>query len=183
MANVMTDILYQVMLPLLAAHMAGDFILQSNNDVKNKKKYKVFFKHIALLTILSYVLTGLWSDYIIPVTILVSHTIIDLVKRSFSKDSIILFVTDQAAHIIIILLLSFYMQEIITEEGYYTTYWYELLGAIYLKVMLLITAFILTSKVGSILVSYIIKPLQIKDYVDGISDAQINTGRLVGLLE
>lgn len=179
----MNDILYQVMLPLLAAHMLGDFILQSNNDVRNKKKLKIFLKHIVILTALSYILTGYWSEYIIPVVILISHTIIDLVKRAVSKDNFLVFISDQMAHITVIVLLSIYMQNVTAGDGIIQSFWYEHLGVVYYKIVLLISAFIVTSKVGSIVVTYIIKPIQVKDLQGNVPGEQINTGRLVGQLE
>ncbi|QQS37634.1 MAG: DUF3307 domain-containing protein [Ignavibacteriales bacterium] len=178
----MNSILLQVLLPLTSAHLLGDFIFQSDNDVKNKKRYSIFIKHILILTLLSYLLTGMWNDYIIPLSILVSHTIIDLLKKQIKKDTFILFAADQFAHLLVIMILVFYMQPAF-ESGDAQSYWYNIFGNGYLVTLTIASALIMTTKVSSIIVTYTIKPVQFKLFQSDSSEIQINTGRLVGQLE
>ena len=50
----MSNMLTQILVPLLAAHFLADFILQTDEDVKRKQSILVFSKHIVLVTLLSY---------------------------------------------------------------------------------------------------------------------------------
>ena len=179
----MDSMFYQLLLPLLAAHMLGDFVFQSDNDVKNKKHLGVFFKHIMIVTLLSYLFTGVWGDLYIALSILISHTIIDLIKRAFKKDSLVLFIVDQLAHLLVIFVLSFYMRDIFANNNILQSFWYEVFGVVYLKSLTILISIILASKFSSIIVSYIIKPFQNASLSKEGTGSQKNIGRLVGQLE
>jgi hypothetical protein len=94
----MNNLFYQILLPIIAAHLLVDFIFQTDKDVKNKGNGFVFAKHIVLVTFLSYLLTGVWNSWILLLTILFSHTIIDFIKRKLGKDSLRIFLLDQLMH-------------------------------------------------------------------------------------
>lgn len=179
----MSMILSQLIVPLTAAHLLGDFILQTDDDVKNKKKINVFIKHIVLVTSLSYLLTGYWEEYLIPLTVLITHTIIDLLKMAVKKDSFIVFATDQSSHFIVITGLAFYVHNVLNTRIMSESFWYQMLGTGYLKIMLLVIAIIFASKVSSILVVYLIKPFQTNSLSTGEKEIQNKTGRFVGQLE
>ena len=124
------------------------------------------------------------SDFIIPVVILLSHTIIDLLKRSIKRDSIALFLADQIAHLLVILVLSFYMQNKLT-TGYWLVY-FGLRFGVYLFKGISVNQLhvILITKFSSIIISYIIKPFQAKIIGLENNDGEgIKTGRLIGYLE
>ena len=180
----MHNLFYQVFTPLLAAHFLGDFIFQTDNDIKNKSRTTVFTKHILLVTGLSYILTGFWNYLIIPIVILLSHTIIDLLKRLFKKDSLAVFLTDQVAHIIIIFFLTVYMQNVFIKYNVSDSFWLNIFGSGYYQTIIIITAIVLSTKFCSIIISYIIKPYQSKIFINEKNDnGSINTGRLIGYLE
>ena len=179
----MSSIFILFLLPLLAAHFLADFILQTDKDVKNRRSILVFTKHVVLITLLSYLFTGIWSDFTVPLVIFLSHTLIDLLKRTIKKDSMALFLADQIAHLLVILVLSFYMQNRLTHDMV-SLYWFDIWGSIYLKTLVLIIAVILLTKFSSIIISYIIKPFQAKIMGLENNDREgIKTGRLIGYLE
>lgn len=181
---IITDnIFIQTLIPLLTAHFLADFILQTDEDVKKKQNILIFGKHIIFVTLFSYLLAGDWGNYIIPAAILFSHTIIDLLKKNFKKDSLTIFSTDQAAHYLVILVLSFYMQNS-AKLGSNNLFWFDLLGNVYIKALIIIIAVILTTKFSSIIISYIIKPFQVKIFKGANNNKdEIKTGRIIGYLE
>ncbi len=175
--------LIQILLPLTAAHFLGDFIFQTDKDVKNKNSYSVFGKHIIIVTIFSYLLVGTWNCYTIPIVVLFSHLVIDLIKKSFKNDSLTLFILDQIAHYLVIILLSFYMADRITNEQF-NLFWNDLFGSSYLKLLVIIISIILVTKFSSIIISYIIKPFQLKIFKEENNNLdKIQTGKVIGYLE
>jgi len=175
--------LIHILIPLLSAHFLADFILQTDEDVKRKQSIFVFGKHIALVTLLSYLLVGNWSEFTIPLVILFSHTIIDLLKKTIKKDSLVIFMIDQATHYLVLLMLSIYLQGKI-EQGINNLFWFNLWGIDYVKALTIIIAVILITKFSSIVISYIIRPFQAKIFKgENNNKDEIKTGRIIGYLE
>lgn len=179
----MNSMLIQILLPLLAAHLLGDFIFQTDKDVKNKHIYLVFGKHIIVITFLSYLFVGLWNDFRIPIVVLVTHLIIDTLKKVFKSDSLLLFMLDQLAHYLVIIILSFYLINK-TEIDQSKLYWMNLFGLDYLRFLVVVISIILITKFSSIIISYIIKPFQSKIFKSEINNKEeIKTGKIIGYLE
>lgn len=179
----MNNMIIQILLPLLAAHFLGDFIFQTDKDVKNKGNYLVFGKHIIIITILSYLLVGAWNCFVIPITILVSHLIIDSIKSTIKKDSLTLFILDQTAHYLVIVLLSIYLANK-SGDSNLNLYWSNLLGVDYLKTIIVIISIVMVTKFSGIIISYIIKPFQLKIFrLENNNHDEIKTGRIIGYLE
>ena len=178
----MSSIPIQVIIPLLTAHFIADFIFQTDEDVKRKHSTLVFGKHILIVTILSYLLVGIWYCITIPMVILVSHTLIDLLKKTIKKDSLTIFLVDQAAHYLVIIGLSIYLES--EFRGTTNLFWFNMWGNVYVKTMVIIIALILITKFSSIIISYIIKPFQTKIFKsENNNKDEIKTGRLIGYLE
>lgn len=179
----MNNMIIQILLPLITAHFLGDFIFQTDKDVKNKNSYLVFGKHIIIVTGLSYLLLGVWNCLFIPIAILTSHIIIDLIKRIFKNDSLILFILDQLAHYLVIIIISYYVVNNIENEKLYL-FWNYLFGVNYIKLLVVTTSVILITKFSSIIISYIIKPFQLKIFkAENNNKDEIKTGRIIGYLE
>jgi Protein of unknown function (DUF3307) len=95
---------------LILAHVLTDFIFQSNKWVEDKKKNqgksKYLYLHGCLTAIVAYIFAGYWTNLWIPLTIGITHTLIDYLKLKFDKQgSIIAFITDQVAHLLVILIV------------------------------------------------------------------------------
>lgn len=179
----MEGIFNQILIPLLAAHFLADFILQTDGDVKRKQSVLVFGKHIILVTVLSYLLVGSWYCFTIPLVILISHTSIDLLKKTIKKDSLTIFLFDQVAHYLVIIGLSIYIQNKLI-QGTSNLFWYNILGSFYVKSLVIIISLILITKFSSIIISYIIKPFQTKIFKgENNNKDEIKTGRIIGYLE
>lgn len=179
----MKEEFYQMLVPLLAAHFLGDFIFQTDRDVKFKNNYLVFGKHILIITIFSYLFVGWWDNIIIPIVILISHLIIDSIKKNFKNDSLTLFALDQLAHYFVILILSYYMIKK-NENVQPNIFWSDVFGIEYLKILIIGISVVLVTKFSSIIISYIIKPFQSRIFksVNNNND-EIKTGRIIGYLE
>lgn len=106
-----------VFIQLILAHLFGDFILQPNSWVaekKNKKlKSRYLYLHVLIHTILSFIFLWNIEFWWIAFLVGVSHFIIDAAKLSFqtAKSKKIWFFIDQALHIAVIAGISFYFNE------------------------------------------------------------------------
>ncbi len=49
----------QLLICLAAAHVLGDFALQSDEDADKKQKWSVLLKHTLVIALLSYLLAGM----------------------------------------------------------------------------------------------------------------------------
>ncbi len=99
-----------ILFKLLCAHFISDFALQTNwiNKGKNEAGFTGIayqFLHAAIHSGMAYILVAEWSCWIIPVVILVTHFIIDIIKYKYIKASIATFLIDQLCHIGVILVL------------------------------------------------------------------------------
>src|SRR5690625_2610551 len=87
---------------LLAAHVLGDFVLQTNEDVARKREPLVLARHSLIHAGLVYAMSGLWHVIWLPAAIGLTHGVIDWVKSRFGREGIAWFFGDQAAHLVTI---------------------------------------------------------------------------------
>lgn len=75
-----------ILIKLIAAHLTGDFLLQSDRMCADKfskhsvAKYKALVIHALIQAVLAYVFVAQWNCWIIPAVIGVSNFLIDYVK-------------------------------------------------------------------------------------------------------
>lgn len=97
-----------LLLRLLIAHLVTDFILQPKDWVadKNAKKFKSkkLLLHIIITTAVAYLFSGYYGNWNIPLTIFITHYVIDLLKIHL-KDSFKYFIIDQLLHVAVIVIL------------------------------------------------------------------------------
>lgn len=98
-----------ILIQLIAAHLTGDFLFQSDKMCADKfskdssVKYKALTVHALIQAALAYVFIAQWNYWIIPVVIGVCHFIIDWVKTISRKKDLISFLSDQLAHFCVII--------------------------------------------------------------------------------
>jgi hypothetical protein len=98
-----------IVIKLLLAHFIGDFLLQPKSWVVEKEKHKIksLKLHVHILGHGILVLFVLWdyNYWLLSITLLISHGIIDTVKLYFQKEynKSKWFLIDQALHIVSIL--------------------------------------------------------------------------------
>lgn len=98
-----------LLLRLLIAHLLTDFILQpkswvADRELKKGKSGKLYL-HILVTTLVAYLLSGKYDNWVIPAVIFSTHLTIDYIKSRVEKDHFGYFIADQIAHILVIVLL------------------------------------------------------------------------------
>jgi hypothetical protein len=97
--------LINLLLRLLIAHLLSDFVFQPKSwvDDRKAKKWKSvkLFWHVCVTTIFAYTFSGMFSCWWLPVTIFLTHYIVDIIK-SYLPDKPITFLGDQLLHVLVI---------------------------------------------------------------------------------
>lgn len=87
---------------LLIAHLAGDFIFQKKSWIIQRANYRwrsrYLYANAGIVAMLSWLLSGYYFIWYLPLLIFVVHAAIDLVK-SYAPDSPVVFSVDQALHL------------------------------------------------------------------------------------
>ncbi len=173
---------------LLFAHIVGDFLLQTSDDVKNKYRPSVLSKHSAITGAMSYIFCGIWKMWPLALAVFVSHFFIDYMKvklnRNIEERQIHIFLVDQVAHIFILalivnVLIALYsplVQDI---------WWVKIFGMWYLRIVIFIGGFILTVRAGAMAMEMAVRPflIQLKDAPSNHPKGLKNGGRFIGQLE
>jgi hypothetical protein len=177
---------FQLTLSLLLAHLVGDFLLQTSSLAKMKKKsLRMMVLHSLINGAAAYLFLASWRAWLVPLIISVSHFLIDFAKSRFKKDSLWLFLADQALHVSIMLLfVVFYLL-----PNHFLSYWFEKLPEVALPVMVILSSLILLTFAGGLFIGYCVRPFQeqIKDFyvkvkkepVEGLKEG----GKMIGWLE
>ncbi len=146
-----------LLISLVTAHLLGDFVLQSQNDVANKNKLWVLLKHAGIIAVLSYLLVGVWPRWEILVIIWLTHVAIDWLKAGMTHNGPLIFLFDQVLHISVIL-------GVVALENYWllsgTSFWLRLWGLEYSKALILVSGLILCVRFGAFFIDQLIKPFQ-----------------------
>ena len=100
----------RIFLPLFVAHILGDFIFQTKNDIKNKKKFYTLLKHALIIGLLSLIMMGSYKAWPIVLTIALTHLIIDFLKLRCINTAKF-FILDQCIHVIIIGIISVFLSK------------------------------------------------------------------------
>lgn len=180
-----------LLIALIAAHLIGDFLLQTRWDAEHKDRLSIILKHAGLVAALSYVLAGMWSMWIIPVGVFLSHAIVDPVKHALaqrwelsSRSQSGLFVADQGIHIIVVVLIAWWVAKTAAAQ----LYWVDLFGVVYSVTVLITAGLILITKVGGIWIGMMVQPylqqirshtIQPESKARGLEDG----GKIIGYLE
>ncbi len=167
-----------LIIKLLIAHVLGDFVLQPDKWVEDKKrkkhKSKYFYLHglvhlLSLLVLLEFNFSFWFSITII----VVSHLLIDWFKLKLEEktNDRILFVLDQILHLIIIAIVVFINTPYSIEfENVYST-----------KSLLFILAILISTFVSSILMKVLMSKWILED--NKSDDSLERAGKYIGILE
>lgn len=170
-----------ILIKLIAAHLTGDFLLQSDRmcidkfSNNSKAKYKALVLHALVQAALAYIFVAQWNCWIVPVVIGVSHFAIDLVKTMSKRTDLISFAWDQLAHLCIIIGLWWLefarlSQLDMADEIFSTNFW------------LIATAYIAVLAPTSILIKFFI---EFEKWMPSEASSQglPNAGKWIGYLE
>ena len=157
------------MMILVAAHAIGDFLLQTRRDIGRKDHLLVLTKHGLIHAGLSYLLIGLWSTWILPVTIFLGHVLIDWIKTTWQRKGPVLFLIDQVAHLTVLACITTILVQQKLDQS---IYWQVDLGwTIYSAVLTLCAGSIVTVRMGCFLIAEMVAPYQ-KELHDAIEEAR-----------
>jgi hypothetical protein len=144
----------QLLVCLVTAHVLGDFLLQSRQDVAAKGRPSVLLKHTLVIAALSYLLVGWWRIWQIPALVLVTHAGIDLLKARIGT-SARAFLLDQAAHGLALLAIAV----VLSSASSQALHWVNLLGPPYLLALILLSGFVVCVYAIGYLVGLAVQPL------------------------
>jgi hypothetical protein len=148
----------QIIICLVAAHLIGDFLMQSREMVENKSRLPVLLGHTGTVAVLSYVLCGLWSVWQIPAGILITHALIDYFKARTKNGGAYAFIIDQAAHGAVMIALA----ALIAGGAEVTPSWIGILGRTYPRALIVISGAIAAVNMGGYLIGIAVRPIQQK---------------------
>jgi len=160
----------QLMICLVAAHVLGDFVLQSDHDAANKRRLRTLLKHALLISALSYGLAGVWQNWAIPVLVFLSHAIVDGLTARLGSQGVRRFLVDQTAHFAAILLIAVLCSRNVT--SLFLVSWG---GLPLLKTLIVGSGLVLAVKAGRILIRLAVQP-----YLAALEEtAKADEGKLV----
>ncbi|QOW10031.1 DUF3307 domain-containing protein [Kaistella flava (ex Peng et al. 2021)] len=169
-----------IFIPLILAHLLGDFILQPNSWVADKEKKKggsiYLYIHILLHTVLAFVFLWNLKLWWIAVIIGLTHFLIDWAKLNFqtAKTKRTWFFIDQIAHISVIGAVSIFYFPYFRWDDFFHLRNLELITAI---VFLTVPSSILIKTVISIWTPVTIEHSKIQ------TESLVNAGKYIGILE
>lgn len=172
-----------IFVPLLIAHVLGDFYLQNDKQCRNKdeKKFRSPYLYVHSLTIglLSWLMvpsSGFWWS---AVVIAFSHCMIDLEKSYMVNRGLSTFICDQLAHIAVLLTVAIYWEINGVESMLLISYIPRVWGAIDFQMFFL--AVLLCLKPANILIKLVLARYNVGE---SKSCSEIrNAGALIGNLE
>ena len=169
-----------IFIPLILAHLLGDFLLQPNSWVADKERKKAgsvyLYLHILLHTVLAFVF--LWNIELwwIAAVIGVSHFLIDWAKLNFqnAKTKRTWFFVDQLLHVLVIGALSMLYFPYFIWEDFFNS-----------ESLKLITAVVFLTVPSSIFIKTLISiwtPITI-EHSKLQTESLVNAGKYIGILE
>jgi hypothetical protein len=172
-----------ILLRLIFAHLLADFVFQTDGLAKRKNRNGLrsgsFYIHLLTVGVLTYIFLGQWSNWYVPLILVIVHGIIDLGKVLIKRDNTFVFVADQLLHIISIVFVWIWITEnsfislIIQSFDSYT--WSE-------KYLTIFIAYILLSVPSGVLVGYLTKQWQ-SDIPKEDDESLKNAGKWIGIIE
>lgn len=169
-----------IFIPLILAHLLGDFILQPNSWVADKEKKKggsiYLYIHILLHIILAFVFLWHRNLWWIALIIGITHFLIDWTKLNFqnAKTKRTWFFIDQLAHILVIGAVSVFYFPYFRLEDFFNA-----------ESLKLITAFVFLTVPASLFIKTIISiwtPITI-EHSKLQTESLVNAGKYIGILE
>lgn len=170
-----------LLIKLIAAHLLGDFIFQTDRlcnmkycETPSKRIYANCI-HSFIQAFLSYCFLGIWTCWAVPVIIFISHFIIDLIKTRYGRRSLPDFLLDQAAHYCVIFLIWYFILPCVSENTHFVS-------KISQTGWIIFTSYIAILKPTSILVKSF---MEYNSWIPNIPSLQglPNAGKWIGYLE
>ncbi|MBU8881727.1 DUF3307 domain-containing protein [Kaistella sp. DKR-2] len=169
-----------IFIPLILAHLLGDFLLQPNSWVADKERKKAgsiyLYLHVLVHTVFSFVFLWDLNLWWIAVIIGVTHFLIDWIKLSFQnhKTKRTWFFVDQLLHVAVISVLSVIYFPYFRWEDFFNPENLKLLTA---AVFLTVPSSILIKTLISIWTPVTVEHSKLQ------TESLVNAGKYIGILE
>lgn len=151
-----------LLLPLLAAHVIGDFLLQSTALVQRKAQLRplAYLEHGFVHAALAWLLVMQWPEWRLPLLVFVVHLAIDLTKELArgvlrrrdlldAQRQLTLFSLDQIAHVLaLIAIAAVHARDVQPMAALAGTSWYEPAR----HALIFVTGWVVTVRTGSIVI-------------------------------
>ncbi|MGD8429914.1 MAG: DUF3307 domain-containing protein, partial [Ectothiorhodospiraceae bacterium] len=166
---------------LLAAHLLGDFVLQTDRMVERKRSPWVLLLHVVIVAGLSAALLGAVPPALMAVLFL-SHLAMDALKVFALPSGASAFLADQAVHLAVIAGLA-----VAFPDAALSGVWAASLGdaySAYLQVLAVAIGLLLAVPAGGVMIGLLLRPLTAElDAEMGPGNGLTHGGRYIGWLE
>ena len=169
---------FALLLRLLIAHLLGDFLFQRKSWIIERQKSHwmagSLYLHVFVIGLLTYLFSGIYNSFWIPMALMFSHFLTDLWK-SYRVDNILTFMLDQFIHLVVIIFAWYFY---VSPEIYFNNIFLGVLGN--QNNLIVIIAYIFIIWPSGFMIAKFTKSWQ--DQIGtrkGLADA----GRWIGILE
>lgn len=163
-----------LLIPLLLAHFAGDFLLQPDKWIKAKaipeRRAKFLLYHIAVHALVLIVALQFQFKYWLGIVIIiVTHFIIDWIKikSQNQKNEIFLFFADQLTHLVVIAIVVYSYEPFIIDTKIISIP----------QILLFLMALVMQTQVTAIIIKVLLSKWKMKD------ENPNQAGKYIGILE
>jgi hypothetical protein len=132
---------------LVTGHLVGDFVLQPKAWAEGKDRLGVLGLHVLVVTVVTWVLLGDWTEWRIPLAIFASHGVIDLVKSRWGGAGLAPFLVDQAAHAVSLVAIAL----LLPVDPDRLAGW-QLGGPVFLQGLVLVSGLVLATRASGVIV-------------------------------
>lgn len=179
----MTLLARQLLICLGAAHTITDFCLSPGHTARNKPGASVLLLRALMAAATSYLLCGAWTTWMIPLGVFAGHALVDVLKGRWPRGGAASFLLDQLGHAATVLIVAV----VVARQGV-ALYGVDQLGAMYLKVLIVVTGVILAVFASGVLIGLAVEPLlaELRKSQDQLSPEERgfeHGGRYIGWLE
>ena len=170
-----------ILLRLIIAHLLADFVFQTDQIAKEKKRglrSGYFYVHLLIVCLLTYLFLGEWSNWQAPLIIMLFHGLIDLLKIRIRSEASWVFLGDQLLHILTVILLWIYL------TNYSFSSFWMFLKEVWQneEALIVLTAYLLISIPTSVLIGSLTRHWQNLIESDG-KDSLKDAGKWIGIIE
>lgn len=170
--------------PLLAAHLLSDFALQTDSIARHKNRPLTLLLHLLITGLCAYLLLGDFSEWRLPLIVVVTHGLIDILKTTLSPRFVAelpAFVADQATHLAVIFAISAIDW---SRVGIFEPWWLAHNPVTYLQTLVVLSGFIANTLVAGHFIAKALPTMLATDPTQLHSDTGLNgAGRYIGHLE
>ena len=170
--------MFETLVALTFAHLAADFVLQTDRLVALKTKASGMALHIAIVVVVAALALGALDPIMLGI-LGVTHLAMDLVKTRWMSKSLAAFISDQAVHLAVIFGLAVYLPQAAAQGA-----WGALEAPhqlLYYGTLAVLSGLILSVWAGGIVIGMLMDPLS-----NNFTNARkgiANGGRYIGWLE